>query len=129
MKTPAQAEQERREAVISAVAEELEQWFPRKGREVAEESSRRTHQPGQSRCRLFGVVGCRTLPPGESHHLQHMALRSHHHQEPEAVPKMSRLSSWYTVISDLMSGANVSRIKVSVLFPHLVSLRVFLHAL
>ena len=36
MKTPAQAEQERREAVISAVAEQLEQWFPGKGRKVAE---------------------------------------------------------------------------------------------
>ena len=35
MKPPARAEQERREAEISAVAEQLEQWFPGKGWKVA----------------------------------------------------------------------------------------------
>ena len=35
MKTPARAEQERREAEISAVAEQLEQWFPGKAGKVA----------------------------------------------------------------------------------------------
>ena len=49
MKTAAQVEQELREAVISAVAEELERLYPGKGREVAEELSEKIERERPTR--------------------------------------------------------------------------------